>query len=223
MTDTDAAQFWEDRYADTSRVWSGRPNQVLVDVAAELPVGRALDLGCGEGGDAIWLAERGWQVTGVDIASTAIGRARDAASAAGIPANRIRWHAQDLASWTGDDGDGDGGYDLVSACFLQSWFDFPRAEILRNAATLVAPGGHLLVVAHAAPPPWADLPDGNGHDDHGHGHDHLFPAPDDELRDLDLPESDWEVLVAKTRDRDAHGPDGRRGVLTDGVVLMRRR
>lgn len=215
ITEPDPAQHWEARYADADagKVWSGRPNQTFVDVVGGLPVGRAVDLGCGEGGDAIWLASQGWQVTGVDISPTAISRADAGATAAGIAAGRIRWIVHDLVSWTGDD-----GYDLVSASFLHSWFDFPRTDILRRAAGMVAPGGHLLIVSHAEPPPWADLPD-----EHGHDHDHFFPSPADEIHELDLPESDWEVLIAETRSRDATGPDGQRAVLLDGVVLLRRR
>ena len=59
--------FWEERYASKSQIWSGRPNSTLVELIGHRAPGRALDLGCGEGGDAIWLAERGWQVTAVDI------------------------------------------------------------------------------------------------------------------------------------------------------------
>ncbi|KGM12493.1 methyltransferase type 12, partial [Cellulomonas bogoriensis 69B4 = DSM 16987] len=74
---TDPAAFWEDRYAGSGRVWSGEPNATLVDVVAGLTPGRALDLGCGEGGDAIWLARHGWDATGIDISPTAVARATE--------------------------------------------------------------------------------------------------------------------------------------------------
>lgn len=217
MTDPDAAQFWESRYADESRVWSGRPNQVLVEIAGELSPGRAVDLGCGEGADAIWLAERGWEVTGVDIAPTAIRRAESAARERGVPPGRIRLIVGDLAAWATEGGhdlgdDLDAGYDLVAASFLQSWFDFPRTEILRRAADLVAMGGHLLVVTHAEPPPWADHPE-----------DHVFPTPEDDLRDIAVSADAWDVVLAETRSRDATGPDGAQYALVDGIVLVRRR
>ncbi|WP_231999672.1 bifunctional 2-polyprenyl-6-hydroxyphenol methylase/3-demethylubiquinol 3-O-methyltransferase UbiG, partial [Mycobacterium sp. 1245852.3] len=77
----DAVQFWEERYRSAERVWSGRVNPRLAEVTADLPVGRALDLGCGEGADALWLAERGWQVVAVDVSATALRRATEAASA----------------------------------------------------------------------------------------------------------------------------------------------
>ena len=72
----DLAGFWEERYASADAVWSGRVNATLAEVVSTLAVGRALDLGCGEGGDAIWLAQQGWQVTAVDVSPTAIARCR---------------------------------------------------------------------------------------------------------------------------------------------------
>src|SRR5689334_23917491 len=112
--DLDSTAFWEDRYSGVEQAWSGRVNQVLADVAAGLSPGRALDLGCGEGADAIWLAQRGWQVTGVDISPTAIARAQRAAEGAAIPSGRIRWHAHDLATWAAGEA-ASGGGDFASA------------------------------------------------------------------------------------------------------------
>lgn len=71
-----AEQFWEERYRQSERVWSGEPNSAVVAETAGLSPGRALDLGCGEGADAIWLAAHGWNVTGVDVSATAVERAR---------------------------------------------------------------------------------------------------------------------------------------------------
>jgi thioredoxin reductase/SAM-dependent methyltransferase len=203
----DAARFWEERYAGVEQVWSGRANRAVVDVVSELEAGRVLDLGCGEGGDAIWLAQQGWEVTGVDISPTAIGRARAAATAAGIPDGRITWRAHDLASWRDH-----GPYDLVTASFLQSPVELPRTEILRRAAAFVAPGGHLLIVSHAAAPPWAK-----------HHHEHHFPSPQEELETLGIVGDQWEVRIAEVRSRDAVGPEGQHGQLDDVVVLLRRR
>jgi 2-polyprenyl-3-methyl-5-hydroxy-6-metoxy-1,4-benzoquinol methylase len=140
----DAATFWESRYAERHRIWSGEPNAALADVASAIRPGRALDLGCGEGGDTVWLAEQGWQVTGVDISATAVARGRALATARGVAEDRITWIVEDLAAWEPAD-----RYDLVTSCFLHSPVDFPRAAVLRQAAAAVAPGGHLLVVAHA--------------------------------------------------------------------------
>jgi SAM-dependent methyltransferase len=199
------AEFWEDRYASIDRVWSGNVNHALVQVVSELTLGRALDLGCGEGGDVVWLAQRGWDATGVDISTTATRRAADAAKAGGIPDDRIHFIAADLSSWTPD-----GTYDLVTASFLQSPVSLPREDILRRVAQSVAPGGRLLVVAHAAMPPWANSP----------AHHHTFPTPDEEVAGLGL--LGWNVEIAEVRTREATGPDGQQATLEDTVVLLRR-
>ncbi len=203
------ADFWERRYADSGQVWSGRPNQVLVDIASSLEPGRALDLGCGEGADAIWLAQQGWDATGVDIAPTAVARATRAAADLGLASERIRFLAVDLGSW-----DDEGDYELVTASFLHSTVDLPRTDILRRAAGHVAAGGHLLVLSHAALPPWAP---------NAHGHAHRFLTPDEELDALALGPGEWDVVLAETRTRQATGPDGRPMALDDAVLLLRRR
>jgi SAM-dependent methyltransferase len=206
---TDAAAFWEHRYTDTGQVWSGRANAVLVDVATDLPVGQALDLGCGEGGDAIWLARAGWRVTAVDISPTAL--ARGASGAMDIPEGRIDWVAADLDAWT--ERGPHGPFDLVTASFLHSPVEIARTAILRRAAGFVAEDGCLLIVSHTAFPPWSD----HRHDDH------RFLDPREEIAELALPEREWEVRIAETRRREATGPDGQHGWLDDGVVLLRRR
>ncbi|CAL8978496.1 tRNA 5-carboxymethoxyuridine methyltransferase [Propionicimonas sp. T2.31MG-18] len=203
-----AVQFWEERYASRPQVWSGRANQVLVDLVSGFTPRTALDLGCGEGGDAVWLAQQGWRVTAVDISTTAVERGRAAAADLGVPADRITWVAQDLAEWSPG-----GTFDLVSAFFLQSPVELPRDEILRRAAGAVAPGGYLLLVTHAAPPPWATALDSHHHD---------FHTPDEELEALGLRPTEWEALVAETRQRSATGPDGQPADLEDAIVLARR-
>ena len=204
-----AAAFWEARYADSERVWSGRVNGVLAEVAAELEPGRALDLGCGEGGDAVWLAAQGWTVTGVDLSPTAIARARAAAAARGIDERRLQLEASDLAQWsTGD------RFDLVSCSYLHSWpVEIPRDDILRRATGFVRPGGTLLITAHAAPPPWAQQ--------HMH-RGQPFPTPESDLAALALDADRWEVLACERRDRETRGPDGAPATIADSVVLARR-
>ncbi|XPP26695.1 MAG: FAD-dependent oxidoreductase [Leucobacter sp.] len=212
--DADPAEFWERRYADADRIWSGRVNRTLADAVAGLPAGRSLDLGCGEGGDVLWLAERGWEATGIDLSPTAVARAQAAAQDRGIPGERIRLIAADLAEWVVNPTAIDGGaapFDLVTASFLQSPVELPRERILRAAAERVAPGGHLVLVSHAAPPEWAGDYDGPA----------SFPTPEGELAALDLG-ADWETLAAEVRDREATGPDGEPAVLQDTVVVTRR-
>jgi SAM-dependent methyltransferase len=210
----DAAEFWTDRYGQSDRIWSGNANRALVDVIAALRAdgvepGTALDLGSGEGGDALWLAGEGWTVTGVEIAGNAIARAAAAADRAGL-ADRLTWVEHDLADWTTHE-----RFDLVSASFLHSPVSFPRREVLRRAAGLVATGGHLLVVGHAHFPPWS------GHDDHPHAEPLLRAA--EQVADLALDPAAWTTVVAEDRTRSVVAPDGRPAELDDAVVLLRRR
>lgn len=206
-TSTDPATFWDDRYGGRDQLWTGEPNHALVEVVGGWSPGRALDLGCGEGGDSVWLAEQGWQVTGVDVSAVAVDRARAAAARRQVPAHRLRFVVTDLAAWRPE-----GPVDLVSACFLLSPLDFPRAEVLRRAAGALVPGGHLLVVGHAEAPPWAE----------GH-HDRRFPTAEEDRADLGLDDAEWETLLCEARPRRAKGPDGQVATLDDTVVLLRRR
>lgn len=224
MSEQDAVGFWEARYGERDRIWSGEPNQALVATVTGFAPGRALDLGCGEGGDSVWLAGRGWRVTAVDVSATAIGRARDLAARRHIPDGRITWLVEDLSGWNPPH-----GYELVSACFFQSPLEFARNAVLQRAASAVTPGGHVLVVSHAQPPPWAKSHDHGEHgDDREHGDDgahaaHHSVSPDEELAGLQLDDQAWEVLISEVRSRDAVGPDGERATLQDTVVLARRR
>lgn len=207
--DSDQApqEHWEDRYRDAA-VWSGNPNATLVDVAAELTPGRALDLGCGEGADAIWLAQQGWAVTGIDISPTAVERARAAATEQGLDASSVRFDAADLSDWVPHE-----PVDLVAATFLHSNVELPRTDILRRVAQHVIPGGHVLVISHAEPPPWADLSHHAAHD---------FPTPEQELAELELDQDAWRAVIVETRTRAATSPDGEPVQLTDGVLLVQR-
>ena len=202
------AEAWDFRYQEQSQRWSGRPNATLVDLIGGIPAnGRALDLGCGEGADAIWLARQGWHVTGVDISPTAVARAHGAAIEAGIPSDQIRFEAHDLSTW-----EPDGPYDLVTASFFHSQEALPRTEILRRAASQVAPGGHLAIVSHAPPAP------GSEH------HDHLeqLTDADGEIAALALGD-DWDVVTSEHRSRDVVFPAGGPAIHEDVAVLMRRR
>jgi SAM-dependent methyltransferase len=225
-----AARLWDDMYRSRPRVWSGRPNPQLVAEAAGLTPGTALDLGCGEGADALWLAERGWTVTAVDVSAVALERAAGhaAESEAG---HRVTWLQRDLETWQPDT-----TFDLVSAQFLHST-EMPWQRSHRTAADAVRPGGTLLVVGHHPDgmPPWSShsqsTPSDAGHSQAGHSHssgapDHsaghsgtarYFTAEQlvDELG-ITLPE--WSVEVVESREREATGPDGQVAILADAVV-----
>lgn len=196
-------QRWEGFYRDRGQIWTGRPNALLVEVAGPLSPGRALDLGCGEGGDAVWLASRGWATTAVDVAPTALARTREAAAAAGL---EVATEQHDLVESLPD-----GPFDLVSACFLQSPIDWDRAAVLRRAAATLAPGGLLLVVDHGSVAPWS-----------WHGTT-VFPTAHEVHASLGLPDEGWDAVRVDAPQRKATGPDGQVATVTDLVVAVRRR
>ncbi|MFE5073424.1 SAM-dependent methyltransferase [Streptomyces halstedii] len=213
MTDEDAttpaptdAELWDDRYRESDRIWSGNPNTVLVREVEGLKPGRALDLGCGEGADAVWLARWGWRVTATDISRVALERAAVHAAEAGVT-DRVDWQWHDLGATFPE-----GEYDLVSAQFLHSMGDLPREEILRRAARAVAPGGVLLIVGHAGFPHWEQNPDPSVR----------FPTPDEVLASLELPDGAWEVLLSDEHERVQNDPDGNPTTRTDNALKVRR-
>ena len=200
-----AERFWEEHYLAHERRWSGRANAVLVDVVGSLPAGSALDLGCGEGGDAVWLAGLGWRVTAVDVSATALDRASAAAATAGV-GGLIDFQRHDLAHTLPA-----GPFDLVSAQYLQSPIEFPRERVLREAASTVAPGGLLLVVTHASAPSWSWA-----------HRDTVFPTPEEALAELGLDPKQWHTERLGAPERQATGPNGESGTVTDNVIALRR-
>ncbi|MBT2512666.1 cyclopropane-fatty-acyl-phospholipid synthase family protein [Arthrobacter sp. ISL-30] len=205
-----SAEVWDEMYRSRPKAWSGRPNPQLVAEAADLPAGTALDLGCGEGADAVWLAERGWSVTAVDVSAVALHRAAAHAAEAGGDelADRIKFVRGDLATWAPHR-----GFDLVSAQYLHSTV-LPWQEALGSAADAVVPGGTLLIVGHH---PDALPPGGN------HVTEDMFYRPDDLVRELGIEGPDWEVQVLERRDRTVTGPEGGEVTIGDSVLKARRR
>jgi len=199
-------EFWESFYSERDQVWSGKPNAMLVREASGLTPGTALDLGCGEGADAIWLASQGWQVTGIDVSAVALERAAQHAADAGV-AGRIQWRRLDLADW-----EPDGRYDLVSAQFLHSPVELPRNGVLSTAARAVAPGGRLLVVGHESFPPWSRHPEP----------DEPLPTAAELAAALGLQSPAWVLETVDSVTRDVTGPEGEAGTLTDSVLRARR-
>ncbi|MGO1685141.1 MAG: class I SAM-dependent methyltransferase [Brachybacterium sp.] len=199
------AEHWEQRYAGDERVWSGRVNATLAEVVGKFEPGTSIDLGCGEGGDVLWLAEQGWQARGLDISETAVDRARAEAEARGLD-NAI-FTATDLSSWQPEPD----SVDLVTASFFQSEVALDRAAILQRAATALRPGGYLVTISHAAPPSWSD-----------HHPAHMIDVHA-EAEQLAQPVAGWAVEVAEERPRPAVGPDGASGEHLDAVLVLRRR
>jgi SAM-dependent methyltransferase len=133
-------EAWNQRYADADLVWSAEANRFLVQEVADLPPGRALDLGAGEGRNAIWLAERGWRVTAVDFSGIGLQKARRLAEARGVEVN---WIEADLRSYS----PARGAFDLVVLVYIHLPGEERRA-LVRRAADAVAAGGALLVLGH---------------------------------------------------------------------------
>jgi SAM-dependent methyltransferase len=200
-------EHWEKHYGERDRVWSGRVNVQFADVVGDLPPGRALDLGCGEGADAVWLAERGWNVVAVDISDTALGRARDAAKSRGV-VDRIDFVQLDLS-----DGFPDGTFDLISSQFLHSTVYLDRQKALENALAALRPGGRLVIVDHGSAPPWVSKLD----------HHHEFPSAEEVVAGLDLGDGEFERVRVDAVLRDAVGPEGEQRPWMDNVIVLRRR
>jgi SAM-dependent methyltransferase len=170
------AHDWDDRYSGTDLIWSATANQFVVSELTGLTPGAALDMACGEGRNAIWLANGGWAVTGADFSAVALDKARDLASRLAEPRARpVTWVQAD-ATAASPELDRPGGYDLVLLAYLQ----LPAAEraaALARAAQRLAPGGHLLVIAHDS----SNLTDGVG----GPQDPAVLYTPGDVLADLD--------------------------------------
>jgi SAM-dependent methyltransferase len=131
---------WDERYASTEQMWSGQPNSALVTEVGGLEPGRALDVGCGEGADAIWLTTKGWRVTAIDVSEVALQRAARAAEQTDVS---VEWvHAGLL-----DTPLPSSGFDLVSAQY-PALLRTPTHDAGRALVAAVGSGGHLLVVHH---------------------------------------------------------------------------
>jgi SAM-dependent methyltransferase len=209
--DVDPAQFyrqdyWDDRYGG-DRIWSGNPNPLLVEYASALTPGTALDAGSGEGGDVIWLAAQGWQVTGADISPVALRRSAEIAAEAGPDiAACITWQQADLLTWAPPAGQ----FDLVSAQFIH----LPTAEresLHRRLAAAVRPGGVLLITSHHP----ADLDTGQRPNAPV-----MFATPEQMASVLEP--ASWAIELAEPP-REATFPDGWTGTVRDAVLHATRR
>ena len=197
---------WEQRWSQALREHGDRlsqrpPNTHLTAEVGDLPPGRALDAGCGHGSDTLWLAARGWQVTAVDFAATALAYARSTAEAMGPDiAARINWVEADLTTWTPQRD----GYDLVVCLYVH----VPGSveEMVQRMATGVAPGGTLFLVGHRPVDPATGAPTAAA--------GQIQVSVEDARAALDP--SHWDLLVAEDRLRPVAGT----GV--DAVIRARR-
>ncbi|MEU0492283.1 class I SAM-dependent methyltransferase [Nocardiopsis sp. NPDC006139] len=205
--------FWEQRYRDEDP--SGpppAPNPAFTALAGELSLvpppsegARALELACGRGGDALWLAAAGWRVTAVDIAEHALSALAERARRAGL-GDRLAVERHDLAR----SAPAPGSRDLVYANYFHTVVDLDRGAALRRAARSVADGGVFAVIDHGSSAPWS----WEQRDDH--------PSAEDLWRSLGLG-AGWTLLVCEGRSRLARGPHGGTATVVDTVVAARRR
>jgi SAM-dependent methyltransferase len=206
MSDYDQ-DFWEERWSQALREHGGRvaqrpPNARLTAEVRDLRPGRALDAGCGHGSDALWLAARGWHVTAVDFAATALAHARATAEAVGPDvAERIDWVEADLATWTPPRDE----YDLVACLYVHVAGSVE--ELVQRLAAGVARGGTLFLVGHRPVDPATGAPTAAA--------GQVQVSVDDALAALD-PDR-WELVVAEDRPRPSAGTGA------DAVILARRR
>ena len=139
MTDPELpSAFWNRRYREVDRLWAPEVNAALAGFAAELAPGRALDLGAGEGRNALWLARRGWRVTALDVSSVALERAAQRAVEEGVEVECVEadWREYRLAG---------SSFDLAVIAYMHPEVD-DRAAMFQWAAETLVPGGHLFVV-----------------------------------------------------------------------------
>ncbi|OJG03577.1 SAM-dependent methyltransferase [Pseudonocardia alni] len=204
-TASDPETFWDELYR---RRGGGevRANPLLAEVAGPLTPGTALDLGCGAGGDTIWLARRGWHVTAVDISAAAVDGLARRGRAEGL-APQVRAERHDLATTFPA-----GAFDLVSAQYLHTPFTLDRDAVLRTAARALRPGGLLLVVDHGSVAPWSWNQDP----------DARHPTAAEIAAGLGLDPDGWAVERADEPRRLATGPDGRTATVVDTVLVLRR-
>lgn len=195
------AEFWNERYRHHSAEWDSEPNPILAQEVADLAPGTALDVGCGEGSDAVWLANRGWRVTAVDISHVALDRGR-----AADPDGLVDWLQADVLTWQPPED----AYDLVSTHFLHV-LPAQRQALFARLARAVRPNGTLLVVAHHV----SDLETTIGRPPNP---DLYFTA--DEVAAL-LP-GRWEIRFGGTRARQTTDREGHAVTIRDMVLKARR-
>jgi SAM-dependent methyltransferase len=187
--------FWEGRWAQALRdhpdkVAGRPPNAHLVAAAGIVQPGVALDAGCGNGSEALWLAANGWRVTGVDFSATALDHARATAQAVGADiAERLEWVEGDLAAWAPPSG----RFDLVISLYVHVAGSV--GEMVKRLGTGVAPGGTLLLVGHCPVDPATGEP---------------TPAAGQSQVSVDaalgaLDSREWRIVVAEERPRAAAG------------------
>ena len=196
------AREWDERYATSELVWSAGPNQFVESVCRGMASGRMIDLAAGEGRNAVWFAESGWDATAVDYSAVALTKARDMAARRGVAITTV---VADLLDYEPEIG----GYDLVLIAYLHL-LPGDRVTVMTRAAAAVAPGGRLLLVGHD-----------KTNIEHGHGGPSdplVLTSPEEVVAELG---EDFLVSTAEVVDRQVDADDGRQ-VAKDTLVLAQR-
>ncbi len=189
---------WDARYAVDELVWRAEPNRFVVEEVHDLAPGRALDLACGEGRNAVWLAQQGWSATGVDFSNVALEKAARLAASRDV---EVEWIAADLTSFEPPEA----AFDLVLLCYVHL-VAAERAALHAGAARALAPGGTILVVGHDL----ANLTEGVG----GPQDPAVLFTPEDVVRDF----AGLEIVRAESVRRPVEGS----GDAIDALVRARR-
>ena len=214
--DQHSREYWDQRYGTADRIWSGNPNSQLVRYVSGRAAATALEVGAGEGADAVWLAGQGWQVTAVEVSPVALARAARYAEKAGVT-GRITWEQADVRNWS----PAPRRFDLVSVQFLHLPIE-TFGPLLTRLAECVLPAGLLLVVAHDISElhhPGYHGPGGHGPSDHEHGPEFFVPA--EQLAGL-LDPGQWDVTLT-THDRTMATDQGQETGVRDSVLHAVRR
>jgi 2-polyprenyl-3-methyl-5-hydroxy-6-metoxy-1,4-benzoquinol methylase len=191
---------WDARYSTSELIWTGRANQFVEANLADLEPGTAIDLGAGEGRNSVWLASRGWTVTAVDFSRVGLDKAEALAAEHGV---EITTACADATAWRPDE-----PVDLVVLSYLQLPADQQRV-VLEHAASWLAPGGTLFVIAHD-----------RSNVEHGYG----GPPSEEVCYSVDRTVAalgGLEVTRAEVAERHVDTPDGTRTAL-DTLVIARR-
>jgi SAM-dependent methyltransferase len=185
---------WDERYRQAPKLWGAAPNRFVAEQLGDRTPGRALDLGCGNGRNALWLARTGWRVTGVDFSGVALTAGEEQARAEGL---EIEWVAGDATEYAPEPGT----FDAVVVAYLQLASE-QLGKALRAAASAVAPGGRLVVVGHDV----TNIDEGVG----GPQDPAVLYTPDAVAAELGA----LRVLRAEQVTRVVEGADGRRAIDT---------
>ena len=203
-----SAEFWEPRFRHGDPNWGREPNARLTAILPGLSLrpGLALDLGCGHGGDALWLAFLGWHVTATDVSATAVCRVAATAMERELR-DRVTAERHDLSRTLPE-----GTFHLVYACYFHSPVPLDRDRILRDAAARVRRGGCFVLIDHGSAAPWSWRPNGREPE---------FPTPTETLVGLAL-DPGGRAELCERAEWVATGPDRHTATVVDNVIVLRR-